>query len=273
MAVTQALQDTQRREEQRHAAIALQRAKEEAEAANRLKSDFLAMMSHELRTPLHITVGYLDLLLEGAFGALTEEQRTPIQRIDSNVRRLLDLILATLDVTLLEAGQVLVELSEVHLEEFLPELQEEILQAQTKSGVSLQWQIAPGLPVLHTDRRKLKIVLANLLGNAQKFTSAGTITLVVFPQGEGVAFWVQDTGIGIGPEVLPHIFERFRQGESVRKRHYEGVGLGLYIVQLLLELLEGTITVKSVLGQGSTFRVWLPLRTSAELKTEPSSFQ
>ena len=126
------------------------------------------------------------------------------------------------------------------------------------------WRVSPGLPSLYTDRIKLKIILKNLLSNAIKFTPEGTITVEVFPHEEGVAFRVSDTGIGIAPEVLPVIFELFRQGDSSATRRYGGTGLGLYIVRQLLEVLGGTIAVDSERGRGSTFRVWLPINRTPQ---------
>jgi signal transduction histidine kinase len=139
---------------------------------------------------------------------------------------------------------------------------------EKKPGVRLLWQAAPTLPVLHTDHTKLKIVLKNLLENAVKFTDAGTVTMEVQPREGGVEFAVADTGTGIAPEVQEVMFEMFRQGDNSMTRHYGGVGLGLYIVRRLLELLGGTVTVKSEVGQGSTFRVWLPLTAGAGLLRE-----
>ena len=110
-----------------------------------------------------------------------------------------------------------------------------------------------------TDRLKLKIVLKNLLSNALKFTRAGRVATTTQARDGGVEFCVSDTGNGIAPELLPHIFEMFRQGEQMLTRQERGVGLGLYIVRRMVELLGGTIAVESAVGKGSTFRVWVPM--------------
>jgi signal transduction histidine kinase len=234
---------------------------EELEQSSRLKSDFLATMSHELRTPLQIMMGYTDLLLEGDFGSLTEEQLSALQPVDRSARELFDLISATLDASRLEAGRLPVEVSAVDVNHLTAELEEETKDlASAKPGLTLEWHLAEGLPELHTDRTKLKVVLKNLLGNAIKFTEQGGVTTEVSARDEGVEFCVMDTGIGIAPDIQPVIFEMFQQGDSSATRHYAGAGLGLYIVKRMLDLLGGTVTVESEVGKGSSFRVWMPVK-------------
>ena len=132
-----------------------------------------------------------------------------------------------------------------------------------KPTVALVWDAAPQLPCIRTDALKLKVVMKNLLSNALKFTEEGRVTVSACPRAAGVEIAVADTGIGIAPDVLPIIFEPFRQGESGLTRGYGGVGLGLYIVRRLVELLAGTVTVDTEVGRGTTFRVWLPLDPKA----------
>jgi signal transduction histidine kinase len=129
-------------------------------------------------------------------------------------------------------------------------------------------EVEAGLPPIYTDPEKLKVVLRNLIGNAVKFTPQGGITVKVFSKGEGVEISVNDTGVGVPPEVLAVIFAPFRQADRTGTRQYGGVGLGLHIVKGLLELLGGTMTVESTGGRGSTFRVWVPRKSPA---SPPSS--
>jgi len=241
--------------------MALENARlfEQAESANRLKSDFLATMSHELRTPLNIIMGYNELLLEEGYGSLTAEQSDILKRMERSARALRELIDATLDVGRLETGRLPLELKKIVIAELIEELQGETRDLQERSGLAFTWRVAPALPPLYTDPTKLKVVLKNLIGNAVKFTEEGSVTVQVRAHGPGVEIAVADTGTGIAPEALPVIFEPFGQGEKLLTRRHSGVGLGLYVVRRMLELLGGTITVASTVGQGSTFRVWIPL--------------
>ncbi|MBX3027842.1 response regulator [bacterium] len=242
------------------ASLALEhaRVRQELEQSNRLKSDFVATMSHELRTPLNIILGYADLLREDEFGALAAEQREVVRRIEASARDLLEMVNATLDLSRLERGLAPLDVEPITLDEWLQALGQNAGSLGLKSGVPLKLDLAPGLPTLHTDPVKLKVIVRNLLGNAFKFTAQGSVTLSARPHPAGVEIAVSDTGAGIRPDVLPIIFEPFRQGGDVDTAHVSGVGLGLYVVHKLLDLLHGSITVESAVGEGSTFRVVLP---------------
>jgi PAS domain S-box-containing protein len=231
----------------------------ELQQANRFKDDFVSTMSHELRTPLNIIIGYNELLREETFGPLTAGPTDVLRRIDKAARELLDLITATLDLSRLQSQRVPLALKKVSMTELFAELEAESRQLCDKPTVGLTWQISPTLPSLHTDPVKLKMVLKNLITNALKFTDEGSVTILAHRQGEGVECCVRDTGIGIPCEALPIIFEPFRQVDSSPTRRHGGVGLGLYIVRQLLELLGGTVSVESELDKGSTFRVWIPI--------------
>jgi len=164
-------------------------------------------------------------------------------------------------------GRSPLDLHEIDLAELLSEVRAEVTRFHEKPAVALVWNAAHGLR-LHTDPAKLKLVLQNLLSNAVKFTPAGQVTVSARGRDDGVEIAVTDSGIGIAPDVLPIIFEPFRQGESGTTRRFGGVGLGLSIVRRLLDLLGGTITVETEVGRGSTFRVWLPL-TPGRARTAP----
>jgi PAS domain S-box-containing protein len=243
-----------------HASLALAHAElvRELEGANQLKSEFVATMSHELRTPLNIVLGYTSLLLEDAFGPLTREQTDTMRRIDKSAKELLELIDATLNMSRLEAGRVSVDCSSVGVGDMLSAVAAETRELLHKPGVEAEWQVPDDLPAVYTDALKLKLVLKNLVGNAAKFTERGRIRVSARPCDGGVEFAVADTGRGIAPHELPVIFEPFRQVERSETRRYGGVGLGLYIVRRLVEMLRGTVSVESELGTGSTFRVWVP---------------
>ncbi|MGH7788445.1 MAG: ATP-binding protein, partial [Candidatus Binatia bacterium] len=244
------------------ASLALESARlvEELESANQIKSEFVATMSHELRSPLNIIIGYHELLLDGGFGPLDDVQREPLRRADRSARELLDLISATLDLSRLEAKRIALELSEVAVDDLIEDVGIEYADVADRPDVTVRWHCAPGLPVLLSDRVKLKMVLTNLVGNALKFTEQGRVTIGARARDGGVEVSVADTGVGIPPEAHRLIFEPFRQIEVARGRLRSGAGLGLYIVKQLLAGLGGTIGLESEVGQGTTFRIWLPVR-------------
>ena len=235
------------------------RAMRELRHASRLKSEFVATMSHELRTPLNIILGYTELLADGAFGPLIDEQRGVLDRVQRTGRDLLELINATLDLSRLDAGALPVEPHTIEMHRLFSELDIETQEVRQKAGVTFSWDLPDVLPALTTDPAKLKLVLKNLIANAMKFTESGRVMLRAGVEENAVVVDVSDTGIGIPEEALAIIFEPFRQVDGSEARRYGGVGLGLHIVKRVLALLGGTIEVASQVGQGSTFRVRLPL--------------
>ncbi len=243
-----------------HAASALTniRLLADLRRADQLKSEFLSTMSHELRTPMNVVIGYTDLLLDEAFGTLQGEQRPVLSRLRDNAYSLLELINATLEVNRIEAGRARLELCDVSLRQLLTEVQRDVGHLPRQPGVVLQWDVSANDRTLRTDPAKFRIILRNVIGNALKFTEQGAVTVRVVE--EPAAGWlnihVHDTGPGIHPDDLPHIFGMFRQAHQ--NNHRGGVGLGLYIVKRFAEQLGGQISVTSSLGSGSTFRLSLP---------------
>lgn len=234
-------------------------AKETAESADRAKGEFLATMSHELRTPLNIIMGYADLMGERVFGPLSAEQAGILKRVKRNAQELYELITAMLDLSRLEAGRLPVDTKEVPLSALFAEIQDETREVQEQSPLQFVWRVEEHLPLLRTDPGKLKIIVKNLLSNAIRFTSEGSITVSASAHGDGVEICVQDTGIGIPPEALSLIFEPFQQVRSAASPQLGGTGLGLHIVKRLLGLLGGQVTVESEEGRGSIFRIWVPV--------------
>lgn len=245
------------------------RVRQELEQSNSLKSDFVATMSHELRTPLAAIMGYTDLLLKEEYGSITSAQFDTFRRIDKSARDLLELINATLDLSRLDKGGAQLDRQWLHLAELVGEIAVEERERRGRAGVLIIQRVPADLPPLYTDHVKLKVVLRNLIGNAFKFTEAGSVAVGATPHREGVEVYVSDTGVGISAEILPIIFEPFRQGEHASTRRFGGVGLGLYIVRRLLDLLGGTVTVDSAVGRGSTFRVWLPQHVEPSVPALP----
>jgi signal transduction histidine kinase len=241
----------------RMASLALENARlaDELARANRLKSEFVATMSHELRTPLNVIIGFTDLLLEGEFGRLSEEQIDVLRRVDRSAHELLDLINATLDLSRLEAGQLPLDVADVSLRVLLQDLRRETKPLRAgKPDLRLEWLFAPDLPNIRTDPLKVRLVLKNLLINALKFTERGRIVVRARGRDGGVEVSITDTGVGIPSESMQVIFEPFRGGGATNT----GMGLGLYIVRRLLAELGATLEVQSEPGAGSTFRVCFP---------------
>ena len=239
-------------------ALANARLVEELEHANGLKADLVASVSHELRSPLNLIIGYNDLLLDGAFGALTSEQAQTLRTVAKSSRDLLDLIEATLDLSRIGSRRFPLDLREVSISHLVGELDAETVAWRTKPEVQFSWNLPPVQSRLYTDPVKLKMVLKNLITNAFKFTERGSVTVGVHAHDGGVEMCVSDTGIGIAPADREIIFEPFRQAPRAVDDCAGGVGLGLHIVRRLVDLLGGTITLESEVGQGSTFRVWVP---------------
>lgn len=239
------------------AAVALENARlvESLRAASRLKSEFIGTMSHELRSPLNVVIGYVDLMADGEMGPLAPEQQEALQRVRQHALQLLELIKETLDVNRLEAGLLPLDVEIFAVRDFVDDVRDSIPADWLKPDVQLAWQVEETALFLRSDRAKLKKVLRNLIQNAFKFTDRGTVTVAAAAESTWIDFTVSDTGIGISEEALPVIFEMFRQVDGSTTRRHGGVGLGLYIVKQLVQALSGEITVTSIVGGGTTFRV------------------
>ena len=232
-----------------------------AEDADRAKSQFLANISHELRTPLNAIIGYDEAMLAGMAGSFTEQQHGLLDRIRHNARRLLTLINDVLDLSKIESGAHEVYWAPVDPTPVIRTTVDSLRSLAEDKGISLEIAIEPTTPsFVMSDVNKLEQILVNLMSNAIKFTEAGKITIRTCGQ-NGVTWQitVSDSGIGIPPELQATIFEPFRQVDGSLRRRHQGTGLGLSITKRLVEMLEGTISVVSAPGNGSTFTVRFPL--------------
>jgi len=238
--------------------------KQLSEAANRAKSEFLAMMSHELRTPLNAILGLSDLLRQEVHGSLSDKQQEYMECIYSSGKHLLALINDILDLSKVEAGREELDLAPIAVADLCTYCFWMMQERADAAGLVLKRAIDPTIDLCIADERRLRQMLLNLLSNAVKFTSAGEVVLTVTKQPHSTHFTISDTGIGIAPEQLPMLFRPFHQLDSRLNRHYEGTGLGLALTQRLAQLHGGEVTVESVLGQGSHFTIVLPDRPATE---------
>ena len=227
--------------------------------ASQLKTEFLASMSHELRTPINVVLGYTSLLQERIYGELNPSQNDALERVHVTSQHLLELINDILDLSKIEAGMMPVNDTPVNVHLLVAELSQTIVPILTRKGLAFHVDI-PDLPVIRTDRVKLKQVLLNLLSNATKFTPQGSVRLSASAGDGAIRIEIEDTGIGIREEHLEEIFDAFRQLDQSHTREFGGTGLGLSITRKLLQLLGGSIKVRSVVGSGSCFTVELPFQ-------------
>jgi len=243
--------------ERRHMEEDLRVAKERAEAAAQARSTFLANMSHEIRTPMNAIMGFTDVVLSGELQA---EQRKRLETVHKSARSLLHLLNDILDTSKLEHGAVELE----HIDFSLPDLVQQLCAEQSihanRKHLSLHCEVDANVGEhVKGDPHRLRQILLNLVGNAIKFTEAGGVTVRAQREAEGVHFMVQDTGIGIAPDRLPHIFDAFTQADASMSRRFGGTGLGTTISKQLTELMHGRIWATSEAGQGSIFHVLIPL--------------
>jgi signal transduction histidine kinase len=234
-------------------------------AASTAKSEFIASMSHELRTPLHVIIGYSDMLVDGA--ASTPEQGASLGRhIRTAATGFLGLIDGVLEISRLESGRVQADIRAVHVGEFVCDFRRREWIAPLP-GVSLRWDVDPTPFQIDTDPVKLEIVLSNLVTNALKYTREGHVTFRVRARRdrEQIDFQVEDTGPGIPEEQLAHIQEPFHESSGATGHSLAGIGLGLAIVYRYATLLGAAVSVRSKVGQGTSFRVRVGCRAPEDL--------
>ncbi|MDP3072400.1 MAG: transporter substrate-binding domain-containing protein [Opitutaceae bacterium] len=259
--------ELERRVAERTAELAVER--DRAEAADRLKSTFLASMSHELRTPLNSIIGFTGILLQKMAGPINAEQEKQLGLVRTSARHLLDLINDVLDLSKIEAGELRVAREPFDVRASLEKIAGIVQPLAQKKGLALAFSLAPEVGLLVSDRRRVEQVLLNLLTNAVKFTARGSITLTAAHEGDRISVSVTDTGEGIAAHHLPQLFKPFQQVNGGLTRPQEGTGLGLAICRKLLRLLGGEITVVSEPGRGSTFAFFLPLQPDAPPVSAP----
>ncbi|MBF0454232.1 MAG: transporter substrate-binding domain-containing protein [Magnetococcales bacterium] len=247
----------------------LKEANKKALQATLAKSEFLATMSHEIRTPMNAILGMSELLEETP---LTAKQEIYVKTINRSGETLLALINDILDLSKIEAGQLLLDQTLFDLHRVMDEIIELFLYSAEEKGISLTWQWDDNLPSLvEGDANRLRQVLVNLIGNAIKFTEKGEVSLRVQEgKGDWIEFVVSDTGPGISKSIQEKIFQAFTQGDNSTTRRYGGSGLGLNICQRLAQLMKGTILLESKPGQGSSFIFSAPFKAGSPRHSPPT---
>jgi signal transduction histidine kinase/CheY-like chemotaxis protein len=256
----------------------LELARDAAEAANSSKSQFLANMSHELRTPLNAIIGYSDLLIEEAEELDAQDLVPDLDKIRSSGKHLLGLINDVLDLSKIEAGKMEVSLETFEVRDVIMATTAMVRPLVEKNGNVLELTIDEDLGSMHADLTRVRQILLNLLSNASKFTSNGTVSLTATREEardrEWIVFAVRDTGIGMTQEQLARLFQPFTQADPSTTRKYGGTGLGLSISQRLSRLMNGSISVVSEPGMGSIFTVRLPAEvTDAKLQRQTGIYR
>ena len=244
----------------------------ELERASKLQADFTAMIAHDLRSPLMNITGVAEVMIEGMFGDVTDEQKKWLERIQANGRTLVDLVSDFLDFSKLESGYVEVKQERVDLSDLIQRTIENFQVLAREKLISISDAVDLSLPAVHADPRRVDQVLSNLLSNAIKFTGEAGQTEVgaVLADASQVKVWVKDNGVGIPADEIGQLFQKYRQGGNAKRSSGQGTGLGLVICKMIVEAHGGKIWVESQPGQGSTFFFSLPTTPTGSIEATPA---
>lgn len=224
-----------------------------------LKEEFLALTTHDLRSPLTVISGVISFFTSGRLGELSPEQKNMVTMMERNTQSLIELVNDLLDASKLESGTMRLDITSIDLRGLFDELREMMEPLAREKEISLKERLAPALPAVAADRAKLRRILVNLLSNAVKFTPKnGRVEVRAELMGDRVRLSVEDTGVGIAPEDVARLFDKYEQARSRATRGEKGTGLGLYITRQLVELHGSQIQVDSKVGRGSSFSFTLP---------------
>ncbi|HEX7177466.1 MAG TPA: ATP-binding protein [Pyrinomonadaceae bacterium] len=224
-----------------------------------MKEEFLALTTHDLRSPLTVISGVINFFTSGRLGDMTPEQKNMVAMMERNTHSLIELVNDLLDASKLESGSMRLDLTSVDLRALTSELRDTMEPLARDKEIALEAGLPDGLPLVRADRAKLRRILVNLVSNAVKFTpKGGRVELSAEPRDGAVRVSVADTGVGIAPEDIQRLFDKYEQARSRATRSEKGTGLGLYITRQLVEMHGGKIEVRSEVGKGSTFSFTLP---------------
>ncbi|MEO8561975.1 MAG: HAMP domain-containing sensor histidine kinase [bacterium] len=249
-----------RRDEFGRLAVSFQTMSRQLIELDKLKAEFVSVASHELKTPINVILGYLQLMQDGIYGPLSNRQTEVLSTVEAQGRTLARLASHLLDVTRFEAGGGRIDPRPVQLATLLDDLERAFHVLAVQRGIDFRVTLKPGLPAeVQWDVDRMNEVMGNLLANAFKFTgSGGTVELIASPSDDDVRIEVRDSGAGIPPAQLPHIFEKFYQADNQRAASSTGSGLGLAIAKEIMEAHRGEIRCDSALGTGTTFTLRMP---------------
>jgi signal transduction histidine kinase len=234
------------------------------EVASQHKSQFLANMSHELRTPLNAILGYTELMADGAYGEPSERMMGVLKRLESNGKHLLGLINDVLDLSKIEAGQLVLDLADYSLKDVIQTVYSAVEPLATNKKLKFTTEVTPDLPRGRGDERRLAQVLLNLVGNAIKFTDVGEVAIEALVTDGAFNIAVRDSGPGISAADQAKLFQEFQQADNSITKKKGGTGLGLAITKRIIELHGGKIWVDSTVNQGSTFAFRLPVNVTQQ---------
>ena len=238
----------------------------------RLRAEFVSVASHELKTPINVIIGYLELLKEGIYGEVPAQQKEVLETINKQANGLTRLVKRLLDVSRFEASGGKLDVRQVDLHRFFNTLESSFSVLASQRDIAFNIDHREPLPTtVHWDEDRINEVLGNLLSNAFKFTERhGRVTLTVAQEDDQIVITVADTGAGIPPDQLPHIFDKFFQADNQAAAATKGTGLGLAIAKEIVEAHGGQVKVDSTVGEGTTFVVTLPTEPSgAARRREP----
>ncbi|SMY15513.1 PAS domain-containing hybrid sensor histidine kinase/response regulator [Photobacterium aquimaris] len=236
----------------------LQQARQQAELANKAKSQFIAMMSHEIRTPLNAVLGLMDLL---SSSGLENEQQQWLGQMEQSAHLLLTIINDILDLSRIESGSFELFNSNINFSDSITLVKNQLQPEANKKNILLECEIDESIPeYIYADKNRIIQIMFNLIGNAIKFTNVGSVKIVTTKVENDIEVSVFDTGIGIADDALNSLFNPFHQADGSITRKYGGTGLGLTISQLLIKKMKGSISIKSELGVGSCFTIRIPIQ-------------